>query len=258
LKCYAVYLGNCSGKLSREHYISKSALELAGKTVSVSGFPWQTPDQSMEIGIESLTSKILCEHHNSELSPLDVVGSDFLRLLKASIEGVASDGEFKNETVHIDGLKLEAWLLKVLCGTIALSGRSKVPEEWVNILFQNRPFPKDSGLYFFGAPGLVKWNFNLMRMSSVQDKSGKIAGAKFGIGGIATLLAFGKPIFEEAGIDYLYRPSSLVFQKESNAKHFEFSWGSHQGYGSMNVRVTTAHEQDDLSARFIVMPLKNK
>lgn len=256
MDCYAAHLGTCSGKLSREHYISKSVLELVGKTVSVSGFPWQTSNRSMEIGIEALTSKILCEHHNSELSPLDNIGAEFLRSLKSSFDGSVNHGEFKDEIIDIDGLKLETWLLKVLCGIISVSGFSKVPKEWIEILFQNRSFPNNSGIYFFGSPGLAKWSFNLVRIFSVQDKGGKIAGAKFGIGGIATLLAFGKPIFHEPGIEYLYRPANLVIQKGSNIKRFNFSWGNYQGYGSINMSRATANEWDDPSARFIVKPLK--
>jgi len=256
LECYAAQLGNCSGKLSREHYISRSVLEIVGKTVSVSGFPWQTSDRSMEIGIEALTSKILCEHHNSELSPLDNIGAEFLRSLKSSFDGSVNNSKFNDEAIDIDGLKLEAWLLKILCGIIVVSGTAKVPQEWIEILFQNRSFPENSGLYFFGSPGMAKWSFNLVRIFSVQDKTGKIAGAKFGIGGIATLLAFGKPIFEEHGIEFLYRPASLVFQKDSNIKRFDFSWGNHQGYGSVNMRIATENEQDNLPARFIVKPLK--
>jgi hypothetical protein len=31
-------LGNCKGGMSREHYISRSVLEIVGKTVQTSGF----------------------------------------------------------------------------------------------------------------------------------------------------------------------------------------------------------------------------
>ena len=84
--CFAVHLGDCSGGISKEHYVSRSVLAIAGNTVQVSGFPWQEPDEPLEIGIGALTSRILCSHHNSELSPLDETASKFLRALKTSFD----------------------------------------------------------------------------------------------------------------------------------------------------------------------------
>jgi hypothetical protein len=92
-RCYAAHLGNCKGGVSREHYISESVLEIAGRDVQVSGFPWQEANKPMQIGIGSLTSKILCEHHNSQLSPLDGSGRDFLQALKSSFDDAIA-GEF--------------------------------------------------------------------------------------------------------------------------------------------------------------------
>ena len=43
---------------------------LKGRTVRVKGFPW-LEGQEKEIGVGSLQSRRLCEHHNHELSPLD-------------------------------------------------------------------------------------------------------------------------------------------------------------------------------------------
>jgi hypothetical protein len=69
---------DCSADLSAEHYISKSVLQAIGDTVAVSGVPLLSDGQEKEVGINSLTAKILCSRHNSALSLLDsAVGTFF-------------------------------------------------------------------------------------------------------------------------------------------------------------------------------------
>ena len=86
MTCYAVHLGDCAGGLSKEHYVSESVLEIAGTAVQVTGFPWQPGGETAQIGTASLAAKILCKHHNEQLSPLDSVAKVFLSGLKASFQ----------------------------------------------------------------------------------------------------------------------------------------------------------------------------
>src|SRR5271169_3677011 len=65
--CWAACLGNCSDKISREHVITKSLF--LDNEVTVNGLPWCVEPKT--IGMASLTAKILCSLHNSELSELD-------------------------------------------------------------------------------------------------------------------------------------------------------------------------------------------
>jgi len=249
--CYAAHLGDCERGPSREHYISKSVLKLAGNTVLVSGFPWQKPGQVIDIGIGSLASKILCGHHNAELSSLDESGRAFLANLKSSFDAALGEGEFSDETFSIAGDKLELWLLKILCGILTVS-RASAPEKWIEVLFQRQPFPDRAGIHFFGMPGPAGWYFNLLRVISVPSKQGNIAGAKFGIGGLEVLLAFGKPQFMETEFQSRYRPESLLIHRDSNTKKFDFSWGDHVGEGSVVMRIEEVIEQQDTERRAIV------
>jgi hypothetical protein len=66
--CWAASLGDCGGKLSREHTIS-GCLFPSGK-VTVEGFDW-CPNGPKTIGVAGLVRRILCERHNSSLSELD-------------------------------------------------------------------------------------------------------------------------------------------------------------------------------------------
>jgi hypothetical protein len=66
--CWAAPLDDCEGALTKEHTVSKGVLadELIEFTSPKTG------NQPKRVGINSLSSKILCERHNPGLSPLDV------------------------------------------------------------------------------------------------------------------------------------------------------------------------------------------
>jgi len=253
VNCYAAHLGNCLGGTSREHYVSRSVLEIVGGNVQISGFPWQQPAQQMEVGIGALVSRILCNHHNSKLSALDETGNEFVRALKSSFDEALGNEQYVGEEFSISGEKFELWLLKILCGIIAVFGKP-VPKRWVDILFQKEPFPKGSGMHVFSELGRVSWFFQLVRVIPVLNKKRGIAGAKFGIGGLALLLAFGKPQFEEKSIQSMYRPRSIVIEKKENAKRINLSWPCGTEGGSIHLKLERCIEQEESNYRPIVMP----
>ena len=80
--CYLAGTANCSDKLSGEHYISKTVLESIGSTIRMEGVTWLPPGTSKVIGLNALTAKILCQRHNSALSPLDTEAGQFFRQLQ--------------------------------------------------------------------------------------------------------------------------------------------------------------------------------
>jgi hypothetical protein len=236
--CYAVHLGDCAGSLSKEHYVSESLLEIAGTAVQVTGFPWQSGGEPAQIGTASLAAKILCKRHNEQLSPLDTVAKVFLSGLKASFQE-ASENRLSNSTYQTSGSSFELWLLKVLCGLLPL-WKVAVPHTWVDILFQRSSWPLEAGLYIFGTPGMASWHFTLVRVISVMSTGdpSRIAGAKFGIGGLTLLLAFGTPKFTEPGMQALYRPASLLIERDGKQNRHVLSWDDHDAYGTMNLRIT--------------------
>src|SRR5262249_5828274 len=74
--CYARAFGGCSRQMSGEHYISKGILELVenrvgqkSKSVRAVGLAFQKPGVEQQFGVTSLVGNILCETHNSLLSP---------------------------------------------------------------------------------------------------------------------------------------------------------------------------------------------
>ena len=77
---------NCSTKISGEHYISGTILAEFGN-LRTSGLPWFGPGET-RVGINSLTSNILCTRHNSALSPLDIEGKRMLAAIRDGINHV--------------------------------------------------------------------------------------------------------------------------------------------------------------------------
>lgn len=119
-KCFLQGYGTCGKRLSREHYISEAVLKqlASGKTVALGGLPWQPERTLQSIGIGALQARILCEGHNSALSPLDEEAGRLLRTLDAidkSHREVAPLSSF-------DGQRVERWLLKIICGLVAGQG----------------------------------------------------------------------------------------------------------------------------------------
>lgn len=153
--CYAKHLGNCTRK-SREHFISRSLLDIIGP-FSIQGFPWLKSGEVGRASAGSLAASVLCEHHNSLLSRFDSEAAIFFKHLSLLDSKVTPQQLADTPAVlSIDGIRLEKWLLKTLCGTMAsgnflIDGKSfgKIPpsEYLVNLLFLNEPWKVGVGLY---------------------------------------------------------------------------------------------------------------
>jgi hypothetical protein len=253
--CYAAHLGDCAGGLSKEHYVSESVLAIVGTIIQVTGFPWQRNAETAQIGAASLAAKILCKRHNEQLSPLDSVAKVFLSGLQSSFQE-ASENMLSNTTYQTSGSSFELWLLKVLCGLLPLC-KVAVPHAWVNILFQREPWPAGAGLHIFGAPGVASWYFTLVRVISVMsaENPGRIAGAKFGIGGLALLLAFGTPRLTEPGMQTSYRPAGISIERDGKQNQHVLSWDDDDAHGTMTLRITGTTTGTTEGPRPIVKPV---
>src|SRR4051794_31716079 len=79
MDCWAACLGNCADKPSREHIVSRGLF--IGDTVRVEGFHW-CKTGPREVGLASLTAKILCKKHNSDLSEVDTGGAEAFNIFR--------------------------------------------------------------------------------------------------------------------------------------------------------------------------------
>ncbi len=116
-ECYAAPLGGCSGGLSREHYISAAVLREVGGKVWIEGAA-RTP--AAAYGVDALAAKVLCRHHNNQLSSLDAVAADAFRIMRefqTAFDAGATRTESQSATVN--GYALERWMLKLALGMLA-------------------------------------------------------------------------------------------------------------------------------------------
>jgi hypothetical protein len=156
-ECWASKLGLCDEKTSREHLVSEGLF--VDPIVRVEGFSWCRGNPK-EIGLNSLTAKILCKKHNEALSPVDEVGIAAFGAFR-EMRRVANEREKMRPRVwhvihhSIDGLMLERWFLKTLIN-LSLNGdypiggmcsKGSPTENLVKIAFGITPFPGRAGLY---------------------------------------------------------------------------------------------------------------
>lgn len=244
--CWADCLGNCDEKLSREHLVSEAFF--LGDVVVVHGFSW-CKDEPKVIGLSALTSKILCEKHNNELSPLDTAvgkSSETFREIDRlyAVRGKLKPHYWNVKRFAVDGALLERWLLKTLinlwCNKQHPIGRDSTVEgspsdRLVRIAFGLEKFKGKAGLHF-----VVKEKMNIAVDERLQcttlPKNNKIEMALFSFKGFGLLLcleeegppdslrglSFGgqdlgdvKPLFREATVNFnmgKYRSHTLQFK----------------------------------------------
>lgn len=94
---------------------------MKGEGLKVRGMPWW-PGEAKEIKPDNLTARILCQRHNSALSPLDAAAERAFRSLGDAIAH-ASRKSLARRTHYsiISGEGLELWAMKTMAG-VAASG----------------------------------------------------------------------------------------------------------------------------------------
>lgn len=143
--CYARCLGDCRGRMSREHYISRGLLELVSDDdglVSLGGPLSRVERTSAK---NTAVAKILCEYHNSSLSHLD---EEVLKLVQSVME---FNRKKESKSVVIDGHKLTKWFFKLLVGVYHSQNKSDyIGDEYrnaslVKLLFSDKKLPMQFG-----------------------------------------------------------------------------------------------------------------
>lgn len=148
-KCYAAPLADCDDKITREHPVSESLLEEFGGEFIMDGTPWAKMRLTKT---KEAASKVLCERHNSALSPLDSMIPRLFRVLRGFREG-------RDVGWHtIDGEDLERWAMKAAVGYLESDNildrdattritTDGVPEWWLRYLFGEQELPMGIGMH---------------------------------------------------------------------------------------------------------------
>lgn len=240
-KCYAHPLNDCSKKISREHYVSKNLLVYLNKDkdLRVKGLPWAKHEYKV-VPPDALTSKILCERHNSILSILD---NSALRFFNALNEGNLKQRPSK-EFFLFSGHDIERWLLKILCGFIASNNlplvgndEAHILNEWLDILFGYSDFSNGQGLYFCKDSGhSFSGNYGLNAQAII--KKGHVSGIGITICGyelVLSMCGFPDRVFD--GRNFAYRPLEIYASNNTYEKSVMFSWQGHADLGTISVNI---------------------
>jgi hypothetical protein len=238
--CYASALRDCSEKISREHYVSESLLRyLSGANggVAVSGLPWLHGEEKV-LPPNALASKILCERHNAALSPLDDIA---VRLFQ-SFDEIALQENSKRLVFLFNGHDLERWMLKALCGTVAVRRQTRgadvsIPKEWLEFLFGVKDFAQEQGLYvcrsighYFEGPHGI----SIRSFSKHRDGIGiiiEICGFEL----VLSMTGFLSRRFDDR--DFAYRPLEFHTIAEGFEKSVFLSWEGGTGCGTLYLTI---------------------
>ena len=172
-------------------------------------------------------SKILCERHNSALSPLDAISA---RLFQAFDEG--GEGASGKRALYLfSGHDLERWLLKVLCGVACSKGLMldteadlSIPKEWLEILFGHAEFPNEQGLYVCISRGHRFEGERGVELAAILGQ-GRLTGMGFFICGYEFILSMsGFPSRSFDGRKVAYRPVEFYTKGEDFEKSVILVW----------------------------------
>jgi hypothetical protein len=232
-------LGDCSTKITGEHWISRNVLEYftSNGVIKIGGVPWLTTGQIAEIPIDVLQSNVLCDRHNPALSPLDSVAKRFFGALP-NVKGSWSQLLSLNLFCGID---FERWMLKLLCGIVyagvlhSPAGRLrdwKPPPTWLECLYSGSPLAAPRGLYLATKQGPA--DFDRQFALACVAKNDDVYGLIIEVCGLPFVLSLQPPASSLPPDSLLagavVRPSSLVFSHPKGQTVFVFDWGPvHQG-----------------------------
>lgn len=233
-KCYARMLGDCSNKLSKEHYVSASILELLGDEHTISNASWLSAGQRSDpLTIGALGSNILCQRHNEALSRFDNSAKTFFSGLLRALSKPETYGLHQHVTADGDGLEL--WVLKAFCGALASgnlveNGRvitRKPPREWLEILFSQTPWGEGMGLYIRQAPMTP---FNGYAIGPLREGT-RLIGGGIDFAGVELFILMhppGEKLIVESSTKQIkpliYRPGAIRFESPSQTAEIKLQW----------------------------------
>jgi hypothetical protein len=242
-ECYARVLAECKGPVNREHYVTAKVLEhLAGgsRDIGVVGLPFLGGVEK-QLGIASLVGKVLCEHHNSLLSPFDSAGLNFAQAM-GEMNNAAGNAAASEETLVVVGDLVERWMLKTLCGGL-FTGNFRVPppgnslkaqlppREWIEVLWKGRELPATCGLYLFLGPAGTMFEGNRLGLQFLPlfDQDNYVAGLRMWLFGFQFILSM---VANATGPDFdesLYRPTGVAIIGSNKKLRLHWESGPRSG-----------------------------
>ncbi len=214
-KCYAEVLGDCSGAIEDEHFISRSLQVMLG-SVTVAGFAWQAGSSKAMAPGSYGHGYVVCAKHHDDLDGLDGNARDYFRNLmlvagqnhlSTGVRGRASD-----IAANLDGRGLEKWFMKLICGAISaksIPGVSVIPPAWVQGLFGKSPWPKEWAMYVTPGTFTTRPEDARFQLDFHWTKAGELNGIVSRAFAVETLFAITPP--DNLAAETLRRPPGLGF-----------------------------------------------
>jgi hypothetical protein len=230
-------MSNCSAKLTKEHFISRNILKKItnGKMkIENAGF-FFGGKSVVEIGIDGFSSKVLCENHNSALSPLDTAaGLAFERIEELTKDIISTHVKgYRLNSFHVaSGIDIERWMIKVFCGLVAAgkirsrSGRvvqlSSLPRSLLDALMGSMMLNPPLGLYMHSFAGQIRKTGFSFATVQLTDGSDEVGGLLLSLGFMNFVLVTSH-LYNQTFIDpSWYRHQTLSFdinQKGSKIRY---------------------------------------
>lgn len=226
-KCFASPDENCSTTISREHFISETLLRQIelNKTAKIAGLSWQQPKTFDIIPLKGLASKILCDRHNSALSPLDATMGAFSQAIADIDRDLHPDADAPRfQRRQFCGEDLERWMLKCLIG-MSVSGNigGGLNPKCLDLLYDRIPWPTGWGLYWLIDRGPVAHHASSFLIeTNVHPQTNVIMFVRFTMRGLPLGLCLGKP--DQPSAFGILRPSALSFRSGHRRRQIMLRW----------------------------------
>lgn len=229
-KCYLNGTHNCSRQLSREHYVSRSVLEVLGDSLLASGAFWQNEGDILAASLGNLTAKILCKRHNECLSGLDYEAGLFFRRLATASADLKRKTLSRKPTIHlVSGEALELWALKVACGHYfgvgafkgqKLTTRCTMDLDKVHAAFFDKAWNPRCGMYFRAHPGYRFRSERKVHVGALVDEPcNKMCGVRIGLAGYEMELILDADHANPGPWDGLIRRPTEIVLTQGHRRH---------------------------------------
>ena len=256
-RCYARELGECSPKLSREHYISRQLCEhvMQGEGSTVQADFFRAKVSVLPPSSDLFVARNLCVKHNNALSELDEQALHFFHTAERIERHLLDTTRPIVARFRVSGDKLERWFLKSLCGFVASGnalhrgkqlGKITPSLDWLRILFGLEQMPPEWGLYGRGFTDVEKAAGGLS-LGTLINEQNVVIGCIGSIRNWGFLLAMTKPILGGNGgllEDAVFHPLRYSFETPNDDRYafLELDWGIKSKGGQYNIMFENRHD----------------
>ena len=230
-------MSGCTSKMSREHFISRNILEKLTKDDKLkfeNAGHFFGGKSHVEIGIDGFASKVLCDNHNSALSPLDTTaGAAFQRIEELTTDMIRADkGNNLNSFHVVSGIDIERWMIKVFCGLVAAgkirsaSGRIEqlcsLPHELLEALMGATALQSPLGLYMHTFTGQIRKSGLSFGTLKLTDGSDQVGGLLLSLGVMNLVLVTSQRYTQTFNEPTWYRHQTLAFDAKHKGSRIRF------------------------------------